>query len=965
MDTTLRQYILDNYENAIRQQHIQPFYQPVIRSISSKLCSFEALARWVDPKYGVISPGQFIPVMEENNLIHLVDSAIIRQVCARIRRTMDSGRIPIPVSVNLSRLDFLLCDIFSVVDEAVRYYRIPHDFLYIEITESIVAEREDLMRTVVSKFREAGFQVWMDDFGSGFSSLNILKDYDFDELKIDMQFLSSFHRRSRAILTSIIRMAKEINIHTLAEGVETEEQFFFLRNSGCEKIQGYFFGKPMPYDEELAHLEKKGIKIEKPQERKYYDDIGKIDFLSAVPFMKEEERESLTSARQMNSIPLSMIEIRKDSFRLLFSNLAFEEMATDVGISSDLFQQELACRKWPLSMLPARIIRLMDSTRNGEDGRMVFVSNEQYYELRAKCIAKTRGSFSVLLKMNNLSQVSEAANLSHLDEGLRHIYTLFERITMIDLKNDAITPLYVTTRDNLMSGHSGLGSLREEFVEKWIYPDDREAFLEFMDIRKMEDRVDPSRGTTPFISRLFRTFDGHGRYIWKEYTLLRYREGCCIELVRNAHKEVLVLEEKSELTHEAMMKGLSAEMLWHNLLKTDIIRMFWKDPDRRFVGVNKGFLDYYGFESEKAVIGKTDEDLGWHIRPDQYVNTELQIIEEGVSTRNVPGFCMRDGENREILASKMPLYNKNGEISGLFGYFIDRELLSLNDMRGSDTLRRDSLTGLLNTRGIAEEAKKFEEQFYLRNMDFVRIHISINDFAILNREYGFDFGDKAITELGKKLKCSFGTTAAIGRYNGHHFVILCQFKKEEELVKICNKIKKNVSDIREIDSIPTTIYLSFGYTRYSETGDLDEQKKKSEVRLMADYNDNTSSETLMEASSEIFHLYDDLPISYAVYKVLRDRNGKAHNAVLFYVNHKFEERSGKTAVEMLGHRTRDLFPSLTEDWYKKAERAAWKGETVVDSIFFQPTGKHYYMTASPVIRTGFCCFTYQEIEQLK
>ena len=139
----------------------------------------------------------------------------------------------------------------------------------------------------------------------------------FDELKLDMGFLHPFNQRSQRIATSIIEMAKSIYIHTLAEGVETEEQFIYLRNIGCEKVQGYFFGKPLPYEQILQHLQNKGITIELPHDRNYYDQIGQIDLLSSVPFMSSSERDAISSAKRLNSIPLALIENTKNSFKIL------------------------------------------------------------------------------------------------------------------------------------------------------------------------------------------------------------------------------------------------------------------------------------------------------------------------------------------------------------------------------------------------------------------------------------------------------------------------------------------------------------------------------------------------------------------------------------------------------------------------------------------------------------------------
>ena len=302
MGRNLDEFIIQNFKKAIDYHEIQAFYQPVVRTSSRQLCSFEALARWIDPALGVIYPDEFISVLEREGLIHLLDTAVLRQVCARIRSAIASGETPIPISVNLSRLDFTLCDIFTLVDGIVSDYQIPHDFVYFEITESVMAEQKELMMGIVDRFRSAGYQIWMDDFGSAYSSLNVLKEFSFDELKLDMSFLRPFNLRSKLIVTAVIKMAKVIDIHTLAEGVETEEQFVYLRDIGCEKVQGFYFGKPMPYEEALENIRGRGLEIEIPQDRQYYEDVGRIDLLSAAPFLTREEHDSLTSARQRRSL---------------------------------------------------------------------------------------------------------------------------------------------------------------------------------------------------------------------------------------------------------------------------------------------------------------------------------------------------------------------------------------------------------------------------------------------------------------------------------------------------------------------------------------------------------------------------------------------------------------------------------------------------------------------------------------
>ena len=959
MEESLKRYISEHFDNALAQGHIQAYYQPVIRSISGQLCSFEALARWVDPERGLLLPRDFIPVLEQEKRIHLLDVSIIRQVCARLRRTVIAGETPIPVSINLSRLDFSLCDIFSLVDENVRACQIPHDFLYIEITESVLAEQEGHMRSVVDRFHEAGYQVWMDDFGSGYSSLNMLKDYSFDELKLDMRFLSSFNQRSRRILTSVIHMAKEIDIHTLAEGVETEEQFQYLRNIGCEKVQGYYFGAPKPYDEALADLRERGIDIELPRHRRYYDEIGAVNFLSSVPFMDRLEKQRLISGRQLNSIPLALVELRPDAMAVLFINAAFEQNLTRLEAWTVL-QKDPHGGAFSLSALPVRVRKLLDSTRDRGTGHMIFVSHDEYYEVKTKLITSRSDAFCVLLQLNNLSEVSRAASTSHLDEGLRQMYTLFDRITLVDLNTNRIKPLYVGLMDYFTTGYTDIKRLAIEFAERWVFPEDREKYLALLDTDTLAERIDAAHSTS--VCGFIRCLVVNGEYEWKQIVLLRYRPDVYFELIRDAHRELAPFELRDESPSVPPEEGRLPALLWKNLVRSDVVRMFWKDRARRFLGANQGFLDYYGFASAQELVGKTDEDLGWHVHPDPYMNDELRVIHEGVTTHNIPGRCISNGENREILANKTPLYNEEGCIIGLLGCFIDRDLLNMNDKRGVETSSRDELTGLLNSRGLSEQVHAFKDEYFLRNTDFMRLHISIDDLSEINREYGFDFGDRMIAALGVRLKKSFGTSSAIGRINGYEFVLLHQIRDRRELEEIPSAVRQISDSIKEIDGTPITIYLSLGYALFSESEDADELMQSAQMRLLADHDDHAPVGSYRSVSSGFFRLYDDLPIAYAVYRIRTSRGAKHTDAVLFYANHVFERRAGRPLKDMLGLSVRDLFPQLDESWHDIARRSALHGETVTGSIRNPSDEKQYYITAHQIIHPGYCCFTYQELD---
>ena len=958
MDRNLTTFIKENYQNALDQHHIQAYYQPVIRTISRKLCSFEALARWIDPDLGIIYPDEFIPVLEEIEQIHLLDAYIIREACTRIRLSINKGETPVPISINLSRLDFHLCDVFEVVDSIVSEYQIPHDFLYIEITESVMAEQKDLMLEIVKRFCSSGYQVWMDDFGSAYSSLNILKEYTFNELKLDMCFLRPWNEKSKRIATSVIEMAKHINIHTLAEGVENEEQFRYFRNIGCEKVQGYYFGKPMLYEESMEHLRAQDIYPEPPQDRKYYDDIGRVDILSAVPFMTQEERDALVTARQLNSIPLALLEFEPEQFRVLFYNTAFETIASGTGMIGLVFDQSMLGMAFPNRVLSDRILNLMDSTRSREEGRMYFTSHQDYFEITAKCVAQMKGKYAVLVRMVNLSKDSKSASTDLLNEYLLQIYSLYERITMIDVANDTVTPLYISSREHLVSDTSGIKVLSKEYAEKYIFPSDRAEYLAFVNPDTVQERFDNAGKT--FQIRILRSSVRHGSYAWKAYTLLRVDQEQYLMLIGNVHEAMKIFEIEEDHLHDSSADAFSPASLWRNLVGSDLLRIFWKDKNRKFVGASRAFLDYYSFPSAEAIIGKNDEEVGWHIHPDAYMNDEERVIREGITTHNIPGRCMNEGENKQILASKTPLYDENGEIAGLLGYFIDKELLTVNDRRGTETNRRDLLTGLLNTRGIAEEATAFRDEYYLRGTDFARIHISIDDFSSLNEQYGFDYGDKLMAALGIALKKAFGRTCAVGRYAGQRFVVLHQVSSREEVHDLRTRIKEIGSSVKEIDGIPVTLYLSVGFVLFSEYLDLEEQSKKAELRLLADHDHNAPQEGRVTRSGDIFHLFDDLPVIYAVYHVPPKETGRKEDTVLFYVNHKYEQACGMSAESILGKNVFELWPIASEEWYQKVQRTAWEKEPE-EGILADGANRYHY-AASQIIYPGYCAVIYQKLE---
>ena len=269
-------YIVENIDRAIENGWIKVFYHGLYRVRTQKVAAFEALARWVDPSRGIINPGELIPALQKYHLLYKLDLCMFEQVCKEVKIRHDEGLQMVPVSINFSRQDFDHVDVVSKMNElyettdAANY--VDKDYFIIEITEQEVAGDPQRCQMQVRKIRESGYRLWLDDFGSGYSSFDMFSKFHFDLIKYDMELmrhLDDSNGANRIILKDLVHLAKALKLHTLVEGVETEEQLDFLKDIGCELAQGFYFHKPEPLDDILFRLHNGGtIKVcETPEER--------------------------------------------------------------------------------------------------------------------------------------------------------------------------------------------------------------------------------------------------------------------------------------------------------------------------------------------------------------------------------------------------------------------------------------------------------------------------------------------------------------------------------------------------------------------------------------------------------------------------------------------------------------------------------------------------------------------------
>ena len=250
-----QRYIVENLDRALGEHWIRVFYQGICRMQTGKTAAFEALARWNDPARGTISPGDFIPVLEKYHLLYKLDLYMVKQVLLELNTRLEANLPLLPVSVNFSAQDFDYCDIPEEIESLYHStgadQLIPRSSLIVEITEQDMATATESFHEQLKRLRSLGYQLWLDDFGSGYSSLNVFSRFEVDLIKFDMALIQHLDDRggiNREIIKAMVSIAQAMGIQTLAEGLETEEQKEFLQSAGCDLGQGFLFRRPVSLD---------------------------------------------------------------------------------------------------------------------------------------------------------------------------------------------------------------------------------------------------------------------------------------------------------------------------------------------------------------------------------------------------------------------------------------------------------------------------------------------------------------------------------------------------------------------------------------------------------------------------------------------------------------------------------------------------------------------------------------------
>lgn len=653
-------YVVEHLDDAIERGEIRAFAQPIVRVLTGKICEVEILARWESEQYGFLRPDEFVPELERRQLIHRLDAEVVRLACKQWAEASAHGT-NVPFGINLSRLDFELCDMYQVVRDAMAAYEVPIGQVHIEVTESALAHSTQLLMRGISQFRSAGFELYLDDFGSGYSSLQVLEGTSFDVVKLDMSLLREVenNERARVIVADTISMVKRLNLQTLCEGVETEDQFLFLKAVGCEKAQGYFFSKPMSHEEIMSYLHGTQLSHETSEDQRYYNAIGKVNLIDGT----RASVYGVEAAHFQGTQPFALIEIRGQGISFLSANVAFIRFVENSGSQSlDGFVRRL---RHDLSDVRNKILYATSKCRKkNSHQRFDFVLEGNICTMGVSYVESSCGRDAHLIEVLSVTKYSQFNDFKLLEESLSFLYSLFTRIDLLDVTDNTWHNLYLNVPHYhaLREGATPQDEI-DAFCETFIHPDDRARFLEFYDLSTAKERL--AHVHTVHLAETFFALSDTSRYDDQLFMLIPASIG--------GHEQYLSCMRDLDIARTARMHAGSGDLISDEVLLSGILDVterlvFWKDDRKRFVGANQHFLDYYGFDSVESVLGKTDEDLGW--THNAHFDLDERRVLQGEQVLGSVGYTERRGELRDIRVSKMPLWLE-GKVIGMVGFLVD------------------------------------------------------------------------------------------------------------------------------------------------------------------------------------------------------------------------------------------------------------------------------------------------------
>lgn len=756
-------------EMALNNQEFEMYLQPKILIKSGKVSGAEALVRWNSKKNGMIYPDQFIPVLEQNGFIKKLDFYMLEQACLFLKKCMLEGFPLLPISVNFSKIHVGTPDFVEKVYQIVRQHNIATSLIEIELTESVFSRDFQDLVNIASGLKYLGFKVSLDDFGSAYSSLNYLKDFPADIIKIDKSFLnnSTNTENGRLIIAKIVEMIKSLRLMAVMEGVEDREQVDFLQNLNCDIGQGYFYAKPMPIANYEAFVESKAAELvqssfihELPMEaleKEYPKEVPKefqmdnwelyvlgqnIDMGLMKGYLDGE-----VTIQYVNKKALDYLGYTPQEFREIFHNkiTAFTH-PDDIHIIQANAEQLIKTGK-PLPF-KTRAIR--------KDGKVI------HLEGRSSCITDSQGRIVGLYAFQDVTEELERSNLlqNSLQDKIKEIEMLYDSIPGAVIHCNADKDFSILHHNDSflrLIGYSkqDLSSIFGNKMINLIVPEDREIVINTMGAQLQ------SGNHTKFECRI--KYQGKFLWILAQGQLTKNEKGCdrfCFVLVDiTAEKESREALRRSEERYKIIIDQSDAIMFEWDFTSDTIT---FSDKYEKVLGLSSTKERSHHSKELFRVIHPDDEAIFKDWMQSTYKKMHTPHFEFRFKTVENNYIWMRSRSSAVCDQNGLPI-----KAIGVFNN-IDQQKVTINYLKQKS--QQDSLTKLYNK----EETRRYIEKCLATcapDEKSAMIIVDIDNFKGINDHLGHQFGDTVLVEISEKIKNLFRDTDIVGRLGGDEFVI--------------------------------------------------------------------------------------------------------------------------------------------------------------------------------------------------
>jgi len=800
--------LVEEFPAAIRDCQFKVFYQPKfdIRPEIPILASAEALVRWQHPTLGMISPGVFIPLFEENGLIQGLDSFVWRTVAAQIRDWKDRFGFSVPVSVNVSRIDMYDPGLVDKLSLLLDQYQLTPDDLYLEITESAYTQDSEQIIEAVNKLRDLGFCIEMDDFGTGYSSLNMISTLPIDALKLDMQFIRAAfgEQRDTHMIEVIIGIADYLGVPVIAEGVEQAEQLEALREVGCDLVQGYYFSRPVPTEEyERFVLERRDLEgsgdvadpagkaraagdLDMPIDKIAYALSGGFESIFYVDLDTDRYVEFSSDGRYADlQIKRSGIDFFTDAQNLI-PHIVFEPDQQRISLC---LQKDAL-----LDQLTGGRIFSMTYRLNAEDRPV-------YHALKVVRFDR-HGDHHIVLGVSNIDDQVREATDAHNEPDFGSLATALmsdmEAIYYVDTTTDTYQQLL--TEGPIAS--LGLETSGTHFFEEcrlnidtFVYEDDRARLVAALDRHELLDAL-KEQGS---ISVDYRLLMGGRPTFYRLKAAAANAEGHVVIGVTNIDSQV---SERERL--EAMSQSASTFSRIAQALAYDYFSLYYVDVETdQFVEYNS-YDEYSGLGIENTgsdffgVVRENVRTMGYQQDVPRFLES---FTKENVlaSLRRGDAFTliyrlMFDGKPTYVhmKATRMTSREDPHVVFGVSN--IDEQMR--REQEYSSALRsateaayRDPLTGVKSKHAYNEAEQTTDELIAKGEAEpFAMVLCDVNGLKAVNDTLGHAAGDELIRSACREI-CNVFAHSPVYRYGGDEFVVILRGGDYERRVELVSTIE--------------------------------------------------------------------------------------------------------------------------------------------------------------------------------